>query len=317
MPTAPIVCNRCPKPSSVFCSMQQDPTSCRCDEACCSLAQCPPHTYRDISKCTSCDCPCQPATTTTAKPTTKVPTAPCAPCPKSKDPFCEIDEMPGCMCSKRCCSFRKCPPHTERKNCKSCDCPCQPIEPGHLKKCKPCLFGYIRPFNCNNCKCKCVPWSQLFVRVQSRCTPCPMSNNPFCKTTQNERTCECKTACCSLAPCPRGASRDIAQCSSCDCPCKRSGKPLPPMKANCMPCPRSTSPFCSPVQDRKTCVCTTKCCQMSNCPPNFERVDCRSCNCPCQPIPRIRPGRGNSGPLGYGFPIINQLAGYLLRGLSR
>jgi hypothetical protein len=204
--------------------------------------------------------------------------------------------MPGCICILRCCSLAPCPRFTERRDCKSCNCPCKPIrQPEHLKLCKPCKLGQFRPFDCKNCKCKCLPLHLLIIPPlpqRPKCHPCPKSKSRFCIAFQDPSTCQCSLACCSLPSCPRGSYRDISKCTSCDCPCKNPKKLVRPIRPICKPCPKSTSPFCSSVQNPQNCSCSTKCCEMATCPPNTERRNCTSCNCPCQKIQGKKSGKG-------------------------
>jgi hypothetical protein len=191
-----------------------------------------------------------------------------------------------CSCSQKCCKLSTCPPNMERRNCSSCDCPCLPVRvPSFLRRCTPCRFGFYRPSSCSNC-CKCIRYR--LSTSPPTCSPCPQSRKSSCTTFQDAETCECSTACCSLNRCPRGAYRDISKCTSCDCPCIHPWRILAPTIPTCRTCPRSSSPFCSSVQDPLTCTCSIECCTLSVCAPGYERRNCSSCSCPCQRIRRRR-----------------------------
>lgn len=227
-------CSPCPKPPSPFCEFTLMP-DCRCIKRCCSLAPCPRGSER--KNCTSCSCPCQRITSSSQNQSQfeKTLTPACGQCPKSKDPLCEIIATPDCRCLTKCCKLAACPRGTERRNCKSCNCPCVRIVTENRKPLKirsPCSSPSCRrrvdkrkqPESYNYpCKSNVAESSK-----QPVCQPCPKSKDPFCENILTP-DCRCITQCCSLTACPEGTERK--NCTSCNCPCQPTSQPLPELQA--------------------------------------------------------------------------------------
>jgi hypothetical protein len=237
---------------------------------------------------------------------------PCEPCPESESPFCVNQLNPGtCECQLACCSLAPCPINTERRNCQSCDCPCEPIVcPECPSTGSPFCSTTQDPETCD-CLTSCCALEQCqpgFSRNESECTSCdcpctfdPNTCNPcetpqiddgFCKVQRRPGSCECDSSCCKLPPCKFGAVRDFSTCNSCDdpCPCLILSKPpirTPPKQktSKCnLECPPSSS-TCKVSLDQSTCTCKTSCCTFPKCP-KFTKLSCSSCfdQCICLPF---------------------------------